>query len=94
MTCFDTAFNDTENGLAISVTVAGPRRSRAKIARRVGSEIAPKMRSSGEDLYSTIRLNYMRRDTSVNPIVRNTPRRGESAPLPGPPAAAFLPPHD
>lgn len=42
-TCLLTAGNDMSNGVAISVTLAGPFASRVRIARRVGSESAPKV---------------------------------------------------
>jgi hypothetical protein len=48
-TCFETAFSDRGNRLAISVMVAGFRRNDIKMARRVGSATAPKTRSSAAE---------------------------------------------
>lgn len=54
--CFEIAFNETGKGAAISVTVDRFRASAATIARRVGSAIAKKTRSS-VSLFSTTWLN-------------------------------------
>lgn len=62
MTCFETAFNETGNGLAISLMVAGRWVRARKIARRVESASAEKMRSSSADgECSTIWLNIRQR---------------------------------
>ena len=44
--CFDTACSVISNGSASSLTVAGPRLSRAMIPRRTGSARAANARSS------------------------------------------------
>lgn len=56
--CFETAFNETGKGPAISLMVAGWRVSARRIARRVGSASAEKTRLSlARSVYSTMRLN-------------------------------------
>jgi len=47
--CFEIAGRDILNGLAISVTLAGPRVSRLNISRRVGSANAEKIAFSLDD---------------------------------------------
>ncbi len=54
--CFDTACRVIENGSASSLTVAGPRLSRAMIPRRTGSARAAKARSSRSSVASALAI--------------------------------------
>ena len=57
--CLEMAGGETSNGSASSATVISPVASRAKIARRVGSDNAKKVSSSCADLELTIWLTII-----------------------------------
>src|SRR5215218_916466 len=64
-TCFIRPGSEMAKGCASSLIVAGPRDSRSRMPRRVGSDSAANVRSSTE--YFTIRLTLVRGARKVNP---------------------------
>ncbi len=55
--CLEMAGSETLNGSASPITDEGPRASRARIPRRVGSDRAEKVASSAASLYLTMWLS-------------------------------------